>query len=69
MKTYTTIQGDTWDIIAFKHYPAQGKELLTSILIQANTQYINTVIFPAGCVITLPEVTPALPKTLPPWMT
>ena len=68
MKTYTTIQGDTWDVIAFKHFPKQGRELITSILIQHNTDFINTVIFPAGCIINIPDITVSRAKTLPPWM-
>ena len=67
-KTYTTIQGDTWDVIAYRCYEGMGGERLTSALIEANTQYVNTVIFPAGCALEIPEVYIPAPTTLPPWM-
>ena len=68
MKHYRTVQGDTWDLIAYKHYPRKGRELITSILIQANTEFINTVIFPAGCIISLPDIPAKTSKSLPPWI-
>lgn len=67
-KTYTTIQGDTWDLIAFKCYEGWGGERLTTALIEANTQFIGTAVFPAGCVLNVPEVYIPAAKTLPPWM-
>ncbi len=50
---YKTIQGDTWDIIAKKYY---GKEKHIDILIQVNTKHVDTVIFPAGIELTLPDL-------------
>ncbi len=69
MRKYMTVQGDTWDKIAHDHYGRQGRELLTSILIQNNPQYIDTVIFPPGCVINIPDIQVKHAKSLPPWMT
>ena len=67
-KIYKTIQGDTWDIIAFKFYPKLGGEKLCDKLMSANTQYINTVIFPAGCELVIPDIDIPKVNTLPPWM-
>jgi phage tail protein X len=63
-KTYTTVSGDIWDKIA---YSQLGGERYTSVLMEANPAYIDTVIFSAGVVLTLPEITTPIPKTLPPW--
>lgn len=62
--TYTTIQGDMWDGIAFKVYQS---EYYMSDLIEANPQYRETVVFPANVVLTIPDVTPLTPQNLPPW--
>ncbi len=62
--TYTTIQGDCWDMIAFKVY---GKESYMSKLLEANKQYRETYIFPAGVVIIVPEIKEETVSTAPPW--
>ena len=67
-KSYTTIQGDNWDLIAYKCYQGWGGEKLTSALIEANSLYADIVIFPAGYTLSIPEVYIPAPKTLPPWM-
>ena len=64
MSKYTTIQGDTWDMIAFNKL---GGEEYTNLLIKENSKYINMTIFPAGVEITLPEITAAKSSKLPPW--
>lgn len=53
MATYTTIQGDTWDIIAKNVY---GNELFMDKLIKANIDYRKIVIFSAGVVLEVPEI-------------
>lgn len=63
-KTYTTVQGDMWDGIAHRQL---GSYLHTDQLMNANQQYREYYIFPAGIVLTLPEVTEAGSDTLPPW--
>ena len=64
--TYTTIQGDTWDLIAYKVY---GTEYVMDKLIQANTDYVDTVIFGAGTVLHTPDFeTVQIPESVPPWM-
>lgn len=67
MTTVTTIQGDTWDILAKKAY---GKETLMDVLIQANYPHRETAIFPAGVVLNVPEVdttSAEYEENLPPW--
>ena len=63
---YTTQQGDTWDIIAKRHY---GSELRINELIEANPDYRKTVIFPAGITLQTPEVAENIntESSLPPW--
>lgn len=68
MRTYTTIQGDTFDLIAYKLYPKLGREKLTSLLIDANPEHISTVIFSAGIVLNIPEVSVPASSSLPAWM-
>lgn len=68
MKTYTTTQGDMWDIVSYRVYG--GDEGYMGDLIAANPEHINTVVFPAGVVLTIPDVTPRASTTnLPPWHT
>lgn len=62
--TYTTVSGDTWDIVAYKVY---GNEMYMDTLIKANIEYKDTYIFPAGVVLTLPEIKLTVSESLPPW--
>ena len=65
MKTYTTVQGDMWDHIA---HDKLGGVRHTRALLRANRQYLGYYIFPAGIVLTLPEVEEeAAASSLPPW--
>ncbi|OPJ63682.1 tail protein X [Clostridium chromiireducens] len=65
MKTYTTVLGDTWDMIAFKIY---GKEKYAKELVESNINYVETVIFSAGTVINIPEITETVDtSSMPPW--
>lgn len=66
MATYTTIQGDMWDGIA---YTQMGSTAYTGRLMQLNPEYREYYIFPAGCVLTLPEEKGIYSYTLPPWKT
>lgn len=68
MRKYRTVQGDTWDIIAVKQYRELGGEKWTSVLIDANPKYIETVVFSAGCELEVPEVRVPASRMLPPWM-
>lgn len=62
--TYTTIQGDMWDGIAYKVY---GSESNMVQLLQANPQHADTVIFGAGVVLLVPEIPEVIDSSLPPW--
>ena len=63
-KTYTTVQGDMWDSIA---YAQLGSTAYTDQLIMANLQYRESYTFPAGVILVLPEVEEPVSGTLPPW--
>lgn len=63
---YTTISGDTWDIVARNVY---GLETMCSALMAANPDHVGTVIFPAGIVLDVPDMTTPTKAetTTPPW--
>ncbi len=65
-KKYTTVQGDTWDLISLNQYDS---ELFTASLLAANFIYRTVLVFGAGTVLTIPEVTTTELETtdLPPW--
>lgn len=64
MKTYTTVQGDMWDSIA---YAQLGSTDHTDKLMNANLQYREFYTFPAGIVLVLPEIKNTVSSALPPW--
>jgi phage tail protein X len=64
MRSYTTIQGDTWDIIAFKMY---GDENLMHVLIDANYIYNSLVIFSANIELNIPDVATKTKVSFPAW--
>lgn len=63
-KTYTTIQGDMWDSIAFSQL---GSEAYTDRLMNLNPQYLGYYTFPAGIVLKLPDPAEDVGDALPPW--
>lgn len=63
MKKYTTVQGDMWDSIA---YAQLGNADYTDKLMNANLQYREYYIFPAGIVLNLPEITGRVSDGMPP---
>lgn len=63
-KTYTTVQGDMWDSIA---YSQLGDVAYTDDLMNANRDYLSYYTFPAGIVLTLPDVVETVSDALPPW--
>ena len=67
MRTYTTRQGDMWDLIAYKVYPAVGGEMCTNILMDSNQEHREVSIFPAGIVLKVPEISVPMVLNLPPW--
>jgi phage tail protein X len=64
MREYVTVQGDTWDLIAFKVY---GSEFYMTKLIEANPEHRETVFFNANIRLKVPEIEAPAPATLPPW--
>lgn len=67
MKTYTTISGDEWDGICYKHY---GTEMVLDKVMNANPQYMHLAVFSAGILLKMPEINTVV-KTAsnkPPWM-
>lgn len=65
MKTYTTAQGDMWDMIAHK---TLGSVYFIDKLMMANRRYLGLYTFPAGIVLNLPQVrNEAAVEGLPPW--
>ena len=62
--TYTTKSGDQWDGIAYREL---GSTDYTGALMSANTAYRKCFIFPAGIVLTLPEIGERVSEDLPPW--
>jgi phage tail protein X len=67
MKSYTTKQGDMWDTVAKRVYPDMGGELLMTLLIDANPDHRDVVIFPGGVILAVPEVEIPAVRDLPPW--
>lgn len=65
-KIYRTIQNDTFDAVAFRIY---GDEHLCSMLMNANPDYMDVLLFEPGIELNLPDYSPK-PKEadLPPWM-
>ena len=65
MNTYTTIQGDMWDSIAYKLY---GSCSFMDALINANGQYSGIFVFSAGVQLEVPAIESRIAATpLPPW--
>lgn len=64
MNTYTTTQGDTWDMIAYKKL---GSTDYTDQLINANLEHVRVLLFPAGVTLRLPEIEEKPSGDLPPW--
>ena len=64
-KTYSTVQGDTWDKIA---YETLGSELLLPILLEANKQHRKVVIFSGGVNLVIPEIDTTEITERPDWL-
>lgn len=64
MTNYRTIQGDTWDAIAYAVY---GREYLMPLLLNANPDYARIVVFGAGVVLNAPDAPEDMVSGLPPW--
>ncbi|MEA5145414.1 MAG: tail protein X [Candidatus Limiplasma sp.] len=63
--TYTTVEGDAWDLIAYKVY---GAERYADHLMAHNFPLLDTFIFDSGVVIKTPPLPTKLSdNVLPPW--
>lgn len=51
-KVYTTISGDTWDMVAYRAY---GKELFADKIMEANRDKLEYMIFPDGIQLVIPD--------------
>jgi len=64
-KTYTTVSGDTWDVIAKR---ALGSEFYMDLMIEANPTQNYVARFDGGVELNVPPLPePARPKSLPTW--
>jgi len=64
-KTYTTIQGDTWDQVAYK---TLGSEYLLPLLLEANQKHRKTVIFSGDIILTIPDIEVVAVSDRPEWL-
>lgn len=63
-KTYTTMQGDMWDMIAYRE---MGSVDYVDDLMNANSSLLGYFSFPSGIVLTIPDIPESGASTLPPW--
>lgn len=61
---YTTMAGDTFDMIALDAY---NDEFKAAEIIRANPQYAGIVVFDAGVTLWIPYLEEDVPDSLPPW--
>lgn len=62
---YTTIQGDTFDMIAHKCY---GNSEMIAPIIRANPDYTEAAVFDFGVVLQIPEIEKTDDSVyMPPW--
>lgn len=65
MDSYITVQGETWDLIAYKIW---GSEYLFPLLLEVNSQYRHIVIFSGGIELKVPEIDTSLYVERPSWL-
>lgn len=64
-KIHKTVEGDTFDMLALRYY---DEEKLASVIIQANPDHCDVLIFESDIEIIIPDKPAAsLPESLPPW--
>ncbi len=61
---YTTLQGDTFDMIALDFY---DDEFYASRIIEANPGNCGVIIFERETVLKIPILDDSAPESLPPW--
>lgn len=62
--SYTTIDGDTYDMIALDYY---NDEFKAPLIADANPTEAGVVVFAAGVRLRVPVISPAVAAGLPPW--
>lgn len=62
--TYETVQGDTWDKIAYQVY---GDEEYAGYLMENNRLLLEYLVFPGGVTLTTPELADEVDEDLPIW--
>lgn len=65
MNKYKTIQGDTWDLIAFRLWES---EYLFPLLLEANSSYRSVVIFEGGIELNVPVIDTSEYTPRPVWL-
>lgn len=63
---YTTVQGDTWDLISYKVY---GSEKYIGNLMQANFALLDYTVFPSGVKVIVPALPIEETDESPEWRT
>lgn len=63
-RTYTTVQGDMWDAVAYRIY---GDVKYISLLLAANPDLLDIYVFSAGTKIILPELPEEYEDEIPEW--
>ena len=61
MNIYKTIQGDTWDLIAYKLF---GNEKYMENLIIANWEFLDVLVFSSGTTLIVPDLPEEMDKDL-----
>lgn len=64
--SYTTVQGDTWDKIAYNVY---GNTKYMGNLLEANHAVLDTFVFDAGVTIETPTIDTSTASDTPIWRT
>ncbi len=64
-RSYRTVQGDTFDIVAYRVW---GREHMAHLLMAANPAHADVLVFGPGVTLTIPDAQHATPVAdLPPW--
>lgn len=66
-KIYRTVQGDAFDGIAWRLW---GNERMAHLLVDANPEYADILIFDPGVALRIPDAKKPVPiaENLPPWI-
>lgn len=62
---YQTIQGDTWDLIAYRIW---GSEYLLPLLLEANPEHRHMHVFDGSIKLNIPEVDTTVYTPRPAWL-